>query len=135
MVRNKENVLLELELFCDKGDTLWEMEDSKLVKKSIQELQQCGFCKQDVNAESFIVKRIEQAYPVYTEGYYQLDKIKERLDRIKNLQCIGRNGQHKYNNMDHSVESGIQAANNIVSGNIDRKKLWNINVRKEYYEK
>lgn len=135
VVKNKENVLLELELFCDKGDELWEMKDAHLVRKVMHELQLCRFCKSGSKVESSIVKRIEQAYPVYTEGYYQLEQIRNYLDVVKNLQCIGRNGQHKYNNMDHSVESGIQAANNIINGNIDRKKLWNINVKKEYYEK
>ena len=64
----------------------------------------------------------------------QFDKVKDYLNTIKNLYCIGRNGQHRYNNMDHSMLTGIETVNNILYKNKDKKEIWNVNTEKEYHE-
>ncbi len=131
---SKDSILLELEFFCDKDDEMWRTDDRELLKKSISELVLCGLCKDSAKAVSYFIKRIEKAYPIYTDGYYQLDIVEEWINRIDNLRCIGRNGQHRYNNMDHSVETGIEAAKSILNENYDRKWLWNVNKKQEYLE-
>ena len=60
--------------------------------------------------------------------------IRNWLDTVGNLYCIGRNGQHRYNNMDHSMLSAMSAVRLIISGNQDRSQLWNINAEAEYHE-
>lgn len=134
-VKAKDHILLELEYFCDKGDALWLEDDAMLIKESLAELIQCGICSSDATISSYLVKRIEKAYPVYTDGYNQLDAVEEWIEGIDNLRCIGRNGQHRYNNMDHSVETGIAAARSILNENYNRKRIWNVNTDKEYLEK
>ena len=51
---------------------------------------------------------------------------------IPNLQLVGRNGMHRYNNQDHSMLTAILAARNIMGSSFD---LWQVNVDAEYHEK
>lgn len=134
-VNNSDSFVLELEYFCNENDDLWNKEDNELLVQAITELISCGLCKQSATSKSYLIKRIEKAYPIYTDGYNQLNKIRDWADSIHNLRCIGRNGQHRYNNMDHSVETGIEAAKSILDKNYNEKWLWNVNSKQEYIEK
>ena len=51
-----------------------------------------------------------------------------------NLYCIGRNGQHRYNNMDHSMGTAFEAVKDILAGGKDKSNVWNVNTEKEYHE-
>lgn len=62
-----------------------------------------------------------------------LIKLNDYLNKIENLYCVGRNGQHKYNNMDHSVLSGIVAAR-VIKEDLPKKILWDVNTEQEYHE-
>ena len=57
--------------------------------------------------------------------------IRNYLENFENLQTIGRSGMHRYNNMDHSMQTGILAAKNCTGENHD---LWAINEEKDYLE-
>lgn len=133
-VSHHGNILLELEFFCNENDQLWAMDEKDLLNQSVSELVNCGLCGEQARARSYIIKHITKAYPVYNEGYYQLDTVKEWINRIDNLRCIGRNGQHRYNNMDHSVETGIEAAKSILTTEYDLRRLWSVNDKQEYLE-
>ena len=61
--------------------------------------------------------------------------ITEYLNSFGNLYCIGRNGQHRYNNMDHSMVTAFEAVKNIQSGTADKSNIWNVNTEQEYHEK
>lgn len=80
------------------------------------------------------VFRINKAYPAYFGTYPQFQKIREYLDGFSNLYLIGRNGMHRYNNMDHSMLSAMEAVKNIISGRMDKSNIWNVNTEKEYHE-
>ena len=60
--------------------------------------------------------------------------MKAYLDSYSNLFCVGRNGQHRYNNMDHSMLTAMNAAKAIINGSSDRTEVWNVNTEKEYHE-
>ena len=64
----------------------------------------------------------------------KLDKVRDFLDSIDNLYCVGRNGQHRYNNMDHSMATSFEAVNCILTGNRDRSAIWCVNTEQEYHE-
>ena len=66
--------------------------------------------------------------------YKRFNEVKEFLNSINNLYCVGRNGQHRYNNMDHSMLTAIHAANAIKRGSFDKADIWNVNTEKEYHE-
>jgi protoporphyrinogen oxidase len=73
-----------------------------------------------------------KAYPVY-DGQYTaaLGIIRAFLPTLPNLQLVGRNGMHRYNNQDHSMLTAMLAARNILGTNHD---LWQVNTEEEYHE-
>ena len=51
------------------------------------------------------------------------------------LFLIGRNGMHRYNNMDHSMLSAMAAVENIINGSKSKENIWAVNAEDEYHEK
>ena len=80
------------------------------------------------------VERVKKAYPAYFDTYNEMDKLIEYLDTIENLYCVGRNGQHRYNNMDHSMVTAFETVKNIISGKKTKENIWSVNTEKEYHE-
>ena len=60
-----------------------------------------------------------------------LARIRAFLQIVPNLQLVGRNGMHRYNNMDHSMLTGILAVRNVFGSHYD---LWKVNADAEYLE-
>ncbi|MEI7750197.1 MAG: NAD(P)/FAD-dependent oxidoreductase [Candidatus Moraniibacteriota bacterium] len=113
MVDHDGQSALGLEYFCDEGDTFWNMSDTALIALGLEELEMIGLAKREDFVDGF-VKRTAKAYPVYRGAYREyIAIIKDYLDGFPNLQTIGRNGMFRYNNMDHSVLTGLLAARNI----------------------
>ncbi len=129
----EKHVWVGLEYFCNEGDKMWTSPDDKFIDFAIGELESIGVIKRDNVVDSFMA-RVKKAYPAYFGSYSEFDKVREYLDTFDNLFCVGRNGQHRYNNMDHSMMTAIIAANNILSGNTDKSLVWNVNTEKEYHE-
>ncbi len=131
MVPDPSHTCLGLEYFCFEGDDLWTTPDDELIELGKRELEALGFAhKADV--EDGTVVRMPKAYPIYDSTYQEsLDVVRRFLERIKNLQLVGRNGMHKYNNQDHSMLTAMLAAENILGANHD---LWKVNVEQEYHE-
>ena len=133
LVKDFQNkVFLSLEYFCNEGDDMWNMSDEDMINFGISELEKLNVITKDDVLDSVRI-RVKKAYPAYFGAYKDFDKVKEYLAAIKNLYCIGRNGQHKYNNMDHSMLSGIEAVN-VIRDNLDKDILWLVNTEKEYHE-
>ncbi len=134
MVKDFENkVWIGLEYFCSEGDNLWEMTDADFIAMAVDELAHIGIVnKEDV--EDAVRIKVKKAYPAYFGSYYELDKVKQYLDSIENLFCIGRNGQHRYNNMDHSMLTAIEAVNAIHCGSTDKRPIWSVNTETAYHE-
>lgn len=133
MLKDENTVWLGLEYFCNKGDEMWNKSDEELLEFGVQELSKMDF----FNPEDYIdgtAFRIEKAYPAYFGSFKRFDEIREFTDGYKNLYLIGRNGMHRYNNMDHSILSGFMAAKNIIEGKNDKTEIWSINIDDEYHE-
>lgn len=133
LIKNfKEDIVVNLEYFCDEGDDFWIKSDEEIINFGVSELKKLDILSsQDIKSSK--VYRIKKAYPSYFGSYSRFDEIKNYLNKIENLYCIGRNGQHKYNNMDHSVLSGI-VAGKIINENGDKNILWDVNTEKDYQE-
>lgn len=127
-------VWLGLEYFCSEGDEMWNASDSDFISMAIDELIQMGIIESKDNVLDATRAKVKKAYPAYFGSYDHFDKVREELDKINNLFCIGRNGQHRYNNMDHSMLTGLIAADYIKEGKADKRELWNVNAEKEYHE-
>ncbi|HEY3449057.1 MAG TPA: NAD(P)/FAD-dependent oxidoreductase [Myxococcales bacterium] len=132
MVRDPETVFLGLEYFCDECDELWRMEDQAFVDFAVDELVHLGLVDKADVLDSVRV-RVKKAYPAYFGTYQQFGQVREFLDSIPNLYCIGRNGQHRYNNQDHSMLTAFEAVA-ALAGDGDRTKVWGVNVEGEYHE-
>ena len=133
MVPEEGHTCLGLEYFCDMGDSIWEMSESELVELGIQEITQLGLGRPEQMKDGTVV-RMPRAYPVYDEDYQsRVDLIREFVEaNLTNLQPVGRNGMHRYNNQDHAMLTGILAARNIAGqGPYD---LWRVNADAEYLE-
>jgi protoporphyrinogen oxidase len=131
MVPDQKMTCLGMEYFCNENDRLWSMTDSELVCLAAQELATIGIAREELVTDGVVV-RMPKAYPVYDEEYPQaVATIREYLDPFVNLQVIGRNGMHRYNNMDHSMLTGMMAARNLSGESHD---LWAINADDVYHE-
>ena len=134
MLKNpEENVWLGLEYFCNEGDEYWTMKDEDFTNFAISELEKIGAINKEDVLDSH-VERVKKAYPAYFDTYSQIDELINYLNTFNNLYCIGRNGQHRYNNMDHSMVTAIEAAKNIRENIKTRENIWNVNTEKEYHE-
>ena len=122
-----------LEYFCTEGDELWTMSDKEFIEMAIGELEKIGIVKRSSVRDACRI-RIRKAYPSYFGTYYELDKVKKFLDSIENLYCVGRNGQHRYNNMDHSMLTAMEAVDNLAAGIRTKENIWAVNTEEEYHE-
>ncbi len=133
MKNPKEEVWIGAEYTCQENDELWKMSDKDFSEYAFNELEMINIInKKDV--KDYHVERIKKAYPSYFDTYYEIDKVIDYLNSFDNLYCIGRNGQHRYNNMDHSMMTAFEAVNNIINNVKDKSNIWNVNTEKEYHE-
>ena len=131
MVPDPNKTSLGLEYFCTEGDALWSMSDAALIELGKTEIAQIGLAN-CADVEDGVVFRQKKAYPVYTGEYKAyLERIKAYLGGFENLQTVGRNGLHMYNNQDHSMLTAMLAVKNILGENHD---VWSINVERAYHE-
>jgi protoporphyrinogen oxidase len=132
MVPDPDTACVGLEYFCFEGDDLWTMSDDDLVALATAELDQLGLAQAGKVRRGYVV-RVPKAYPMYDEDYSErVDVIKGWLGGLTNLQQVGRNGLHRYNNSDHSMLSAMRAVDNVLHGT--RHDIWAVNVESSYHE-
>ena len=136
LVRDPENtVWVGLEYFCQEGDTFWKQTEEQFADLAIREMLQIGLISGQDDVLDFHMERVKKAYPAYFDTYAEIDKLIRWLNTIGNLFCVGRNGQHRYNNLDHSMMTSFEAVKCILSGSTDKTAIWNVNTEAEYQEK
>lgn len=129
----KNHIWIGLEYVCHESDDLWAKSEKEMKKFAIDELIRMNLITKEDVIDS-CMEKVKKAYPAYFDTYHELDKVIKYLNKYENLYCIGRNGQHRYNNMDHSILTGFVAADKIIKNDPDKKDLWNVNAEKEYHE-
>lgn len=130
----QKTVWIGLEYFCTEGDKYWNMSEEEWVKFGISELIKMGVITSEKEVLDSHRERVKKAYPAYFDTYDHMDDLVDYLNTFGNLYCVGRNGQHRYNNMDHSMATSFEAVGNILSGREGKKNIWNVNTEKEYHE-
>jgi protoporphyrinogen oxidase len=132
MVPDASKTSLGLEYFCSQNDSLWNMPDADLVELGKRELERIGLARA-ADVEDGCVFRSDKAYPVYDAGYRDcLSTVRAFVDGLENLQTIGRNGLHRYDNQDHAMLTGLLAVRNLLLG--QQNDLWSVNTEQEYHE-
>ncbi len=135
MVSDPQNkVWIGLEYFCKENDSFWNKTNDELVSFAATELKKMGVIDSADVLYSHC-ERVKKAYPAYFDTYANIDCVIDYLNIIDNLYCIGRNGQHRYNNMDHSMLTAMRTVETIDNNIKDKSSIWNVNVEKEYHEK
>lgn len=135
MIKDLENtVWIGLEYFTNEGDDLWNMTEEQFSELGVKEMVKLGLidsadCVLDTHME-----KVKKAYPAYFDTYDEIDTLVDYLKSIDNLYCVGRNGQHRYNNIDHSMVTSFETVKNILSGEKDKSNIWSVNTEKEYHE-
>lgn len=124
---------LGLEYFVSIGDEIWNMPDEKLIELALKELRHLGFTKDAKHYEGYVV-RVPRAYPVYDSKFRDsVACLRSYLEQYwPNIMSIGRNGQHRYNNQDHSMLTGMLAADIVLTG--EKVDFWEVNTESEYHE-
>lgn len=134
MVHDKSTVWIGLEYFCQEGDDFWNMSAEQAVTFAKQELIKMGILNKNSLILDYHKENVQKAYPAYFDSYARIDEVIEYINKIPNLFCVGRNGQHRYNNMDHSMLTGMITAKCIKENKTDKTAVWNVNTEKEYHE-
>ena len=128
-----KHVWIGLEYFCSEGDWMWKMEDDAFIGMATKELRQIGVLGADEPVRKSVRIKVKKAYPAYFGSYVQFGRVRGWLDGFSNLYCIGRKGQHRYNNMDHSMLCGMEAVRVLLDG-ADKSAVWSVNTEEEYHE-
>jgi protoporphyrinogen oxidase len=132
MVPDPSKACVGLEDFCFAGDDLWTMDDDALVELATRELEELRLAPRSKVERGYAV-RVPKAYPMYDADYAdRVATVRAWLEGIHNLQQVGRNGLHRYNNSDHSMLTAIRAVENAVLGTAH--DLWAVNAESVYHE-
>jgi len=132
MVPDPSKACVGLEYFCFAGDDLWTMGHDELVAFASDELARLGLARREQVERGFAI-RVPKAYPIYDADYAErVATIRAWLETIENLQQVGRNGLHRYNNSDHSMLTALRAVDNLLAG--VGHDLWAVNAESAYHE-
>lgn len=126
LVADRNTVWLGMEYFVNEGDALWTMDDADFCRFAAGELAKIGVIDEADVRDSCLI-RVKKAYPAYLGSYNELGVVRKWADAVENLYLIGRNGMHRYNNMDHSMLSALEAVNCYLSGSSDKSAVWQVN--------
>lgn len=135
LVKDLEHtVWIGLEYFCNEGDPFWNQTEDQFSKLGVEEMVKIGLISNESDVLDTHMERVKKAYPAYFDTYSEIDTLVAYLNTIDNLYCVGRNGQHRYNNLDHSMMTSFEAAKCILTGKKDKTDIWSVNTEKEYHE-
>jgi protoporphyrinogen oxidase len=132
MVPDPSKACVGMEYFCFAGDELWTMADERLVELAAAELEQLRLAPKTKVERGYAI-RVPKAYPIYDADYAErVAVIRDWLDTVENLQQVGRNGLHRYNNSDHSMLTAMRAVENVVED--AGHDIWAVNAESVYHE-
>ncbi|MBQ9681608.1 MAG: NAD(P)/FAD-dependent oxidoreductase [Aeriscardovia sp.] len=129
-----DTVWIGLEYFAQEGDDFWNLTDEQARDFAIREMIRMKVISSPDDVIDSHRERVPKAYPAYFDTYKDIDQLVSWLDSFGNLYCVGRNGQHHYNNQDHSMATAMEAVSNIKSGKTTKENVWNVNTEKSYHE-
>ncbi|MBQ9457538.1 MAG: NAD(P)/FAD-dependent oxidoreductase [Bacilli bacterium] len=135
MVADLEHtVWIGLEYFANEGDADWNLSDEEFIALAKKEIHEIGVVEEEDILDAVRIK-VKKAYPAYFDSYSEIGVVREHLNTIENLYCVGRNGQHRYNNMDHSILTALTAVKSLLHPEeVAKESVWDVNTEKEYHE-
>ena len=134
MALKKGTSAVSVEYFVFQQDNLWQMSDADLIQLAVDEITFMKLVPKGRTLKGWVVRETE-CYPTYYIGYAEpMSVIRRASDSIKNCTLVGRSGMYKYNNMDHSIYTGILAVRNVLNKGIKKHVIWDVNIDAEYQE-
>ncbi|HUF36790.1 MAG TPA: NAD(P)-binding protein [Gemmatimonadales bacterium] len=134
MTASREVTALSVEYFAFQRDDLWRLADADLAALAVDEMEFAGLLPRGRPHRSWVVRETE-SYPTYFLGYREaFSRLKGAMARFANCAPIGRGGMYRYNNMDHSVYTGLLAARNYLAPQAPGYDVWAVNTDAEYHE-
>ncbi|MEM8691235.1 MAG: NAD(P)/FAD-dependent oxidoreductase [Pseudomonadota bacterium] len=131
LLPDQDTASIGMEYFCQEDDGLWAMSDEELIALAGRELEEIHLADQSHVKGGFVIRQ-RKAYPIYDpQSKEALEVVSDWIKGLENLQTVGRNGLHRYNNQDHSMLTAMYAARNIAGGSED---VWSVNVDRSYHE-
>jgi protoporphyrinogen oxidase len=131
MAPSANSAVIALEYFCDPDDNIWTAPNEQMVDTAVADMTKIDFMNNLKPIDEKVV-RYPKAYPCYFGDYKRnLKKVREFLNANSSIIPVGRYGQFRYNNMDHSIATGLLAARKIMGENADP---WSVNEDAEYHE-
>ena len=131
MVRNNDHYYLGLNYYCNEGDYYWSMNNRDWQKTVESDLMKLGIIRTENSIVGFNKVKYSKAFPAYYEGIENLELIKNFLNRFDNLYCVGRNGQHRFSNIDESMKTSFEAVKNILGYVRTKDNIWNVNDKED----
>ena len=105
-----------VEITCDEGDHLWNASNGELFERSVEGLERAGLIRRE-EVLGYFARRMTHAYPTYDLDFEEnLNRLTGYLHNFENLLTIGRQGLFRYFNMDHAMETGLLAAEQVLAG-------------------
>ena len=130
----QQGIELACKAFCNEGDAFWAASEEETVHQAVSELIRMGVLEDETHVLDSHREQVQKAYPAYFDTYDDIGRVIEYLDSFDNLYCVGRNGQHRYNNMDHSMATSFEAVHALEAGIRDRSTIWSVNTEQSYHE-
>jgi len=133
LVKDENTVFIGLEYFCNEGDDFWSKSDHEIFEFALDEMVTLKFIERRDVIDHTIV-RVPKAYPAYFGSYDRFPDVRDFVNGIENLFLVGRNGMHRYNNIDHSMLTAMKAVDNITGNIKNKENIWSVNLEEEYHE-
>jgi len=109
-----KHTALSLEYFTYVDEPFWFKPDHELIELAKHELEKIGLVRASAVLDGMVLKTAD-AYPLYDCNYKEhLSCVLEYLAQFNNLHLMGRNGMHRYNNMDIAMLSAFKAVDNVL---------------------
>ncbi|WP_057465136.1 FAD-dependent oxidoreductase [Pseudovibrio sp. POLY-S9] len=113
-----------LEIPCDPGSGLWEMDNQQMFAQACGVLNKLGINSAAATGEFFSTYQ-RQAYPLMTVGYEKnRANAIAHLNQFQNLIQCGRQGTFRYIFTDTSMEMGQMAADALISEKDQRTTIY-----------
>ena len=108
--------LVVAEWFCSRGDAVWEAADESLAERTLAGLERLGYLGRG-EAAGVRILRVPAAYPLFDVGYEgRAAAVRAGFAGVGSLRLAGRSGCFAYQNMDHAIRSGLDAARSLLRG-------------------
>ncbi len=105
---------LVAEFFCFRNDAIWSQTDEGLTMLTIDYLHKLNLINKKFVIGSKVL-RVPNAYPLFDVGFQKrCDTLYDYLNQYENLSFTGRSGKFRYYNMDHTIRSGMDVAQEIM---------------------